>query len=62
MTWARAELVLAVLLAVAAYAYLDRMRKGKSERTWHGLLSAFAVIMLAVVVFLSGVADMRMYV
>ena len=58
---AKAELVVAVLLAALACAYLQRMHRGRTPNTWHGLISAFAVLMLAVVIFLEGIKDMRLY-
>lgn len=61
MTWARGELVLGVIVMIAATMYLQAMGKGKADRTWTGLLGSGTVALVGLVVFLSGLHDMRVY-
>jgi hypothetical protein len=61
VTWARGELVLAVLIMVAGTIHLQAMGKGKADRTWAGLLGSGAVVLVGLVVFLSGLHDLRIY-
>jgi hypothetical protein len=61
MTWAQGQLVLSVIVMAAATMYLQAMDKGKVARTWAGLLGSVTVIMVGLVVFLSGLHDMRVY-
>lgn len=57
---AQAELLLAVVLAVGATLKLQAM--GRGSVTWSGLLLCIAVLMVAVLLFLSGVDDVMRYV
>lgn len=61
MTWARAELVLAVLVLLGPAWYLQRLRKDAVGVTWSGLLVSCAFIGAGVLIFLSGLHDMRLY-
>jgi len=59
VTWAKGELVLAVIIMVAGTMHLQAMGKGKADRTWAGLLGSGAVVAVGLVIFLSGLHDLR---